>query len=97
MKQSSNKERIDVNCVKNTCYSQIIVSLEHTHNEREKLTELESAQEETKLLKIQMMEKKKKLENEPKLRFRDFFLIFNSCRRPKIFCYFLKLLANVVP
>ena len=62
--------------------------------EREKLSELESAQEETKLLKVQMLERKNKLENQPKLRFRDFFTIYGM-RRPKIFCYILKLLANV--
>ena len=94
--RQTTKERIDVNCVKNTCYHQTIISLEHNHGEREKLNDLESAQAETKLLKERVMERKLKLENQPKLRFRDFFVIFNS-RRPKIYCFILKLLADVVP
>lgn len=40
MKQTL-KERIDVDCVKNTCYRQTIVSLEHNYNERVKINQLE--------------------------------------------------------
>ena len=95
MKQTQ-KERIDVDCVKNTAYRQTIVSLEHNYNERLKLSQLEDTEVTTKALKSKMMEKKKLLEDQPKIRLRDFYIIFTS-RRPKIFCFFLKLLANVMP
>ena len=95
MKQTA-KERIDVNCVKNTCYHQTIQSLEHDYNERVKMGQIESTEETTRQLKKMMMKKKKKLEDQKQLRLRDFYLIFKA-KRPRIFCYFLQLLANVCP
>ena len=70
--------------------------MEHTHIEREKLNQLESTQETTKVLKALMNERKKKLENQAKIRLRDFYVIYGY-RRPKLFTFILKLVANVVP
>jgi len=41
-----------------------------------------------------MEEVKKKLQNTPGLRFRDFYVIFGGSKRPKIFCYFISLLTG---
>lgn len=62
MKQAP-KERIDVNCVKNTCYHQTVLSLEHEHSEREKINQIETTEATTKKLKLQMLERKKKIEH----------------------------------
>lgn len=43
----SEKERIDVNCVKNTCYHQTVVSIEHDPLEREKISKIETNEIET--------------------------------------------------
>ena len=40
-----------------------------------------------------MMEVKKKLQNTPGLRLRDFYTIF-GLKRPRIFCYFVSLLTG---
>lgn len=40
--KESEKERIDVNCVKNTCYHQTMFSIEHDAIEREKIGKIEA-------------------------------------------------------
>ena len=41
-----------------------------------------------------MIEVKKKLQNTPGLRLRDFYKIFGGTKRPRIFCYFVSLLTG---
>ena len=41
-----------------------------------------------------MIEVKKKLQNTPGLRLRDFYIIFGGDKRPRIFCYFVSLLTG---
>lgn len=70
------------------------MSLEHDARERIKNGEIENSELATKKLKEEAKEAKTMLKNTPGLRLRDFYAIYGS-KRPKIFCYFLNLLANV--
>jgi hypothetical protein len=45
-------------------------------------------------MKQEMVEVKKKLQNTPGLRLRDFYVIFGGSKRPRIFCYFISLLTG---
>jgi hypothetical protein len=94
--KQSTKERILVNCVKNTCYHQTILSLEHDTLERAKLNQIENNEEVTKMMKLKQKDEKKKLRDMTGLRLRDFPQIFCG-KRPKIFCFVLNLLAGVRP
>jgi hypothetical protein len=82
--------------VKNTCYHQTILSLEHDTLERAKLNQIENNEEMTKLMKLKRKDEKKKLENLIGLRLRDFPIIFSG-KRPKIFCFVLHLLSGLRP
>lgn len=92
--KQSNKEMIDVDCVKNTCYHQTVLSLEHDPLERIKKNQIENNEILTKKYKQEALEAKKRLKNLSGLRLRDFYTIYGT-RRPKIFCYLLNLLAGV--
>ena len=40
--KESEKERINVNCVKNTCYHQTVMSIDHDPIERDKQSKIEA-------------------------------------------------------
>jgi hypothetical protein len=91
--KQSGKERIDVDCVKSTCYHQTVMSLEHDPLERLKQSQIETNELVTRKIKDEMTENRKKLQQTPGIRLRDFYLIYKS-RRPKIFCFFINLLTG---
>lgn len=71
-----------------------MVSLEHDPIERLKQDQIESNELATKRMKEEMDENRKKLQQTPGIRLRDFYLIFKS-RRPRIFCFFIQLLTGL--
>lgn len=94
--KQNNKQRISVGCVKNTCYHQTVLSLDHDPLERIKQDQLEHNQLASQKQQMLHSDAKRTLLTTPGIRLRHFYSLFAG-KRPKIFCYFLHLLTSLPP